>query len=580
MSLRPRYRVLFGLLGLLLAFPVQAFTLETVIRGVEGDLGKNLRASLSLVAEADDPRLTPARLRQLARLARREAARALQPFGYYTPRVEVKLERRDENSWRAVVEVEKGPPVRVRSVDYRIEGEGAEDALFPREFPLQSGEVLQHGPWEAFKRELLELALMNGYLDARLSWSRILVDPGAHSADLELVLETGPLYHVGKVTIRQDFLDPGLAHRLVGELEGERYTQQRILSVQRTLLDTNYFRLVEVEPRRERRKEGSIPVEITLEPRDRDQYRVGVGYATDEGPRLTLQWNRRLFNRRGHSAGLRLRFSPVESTFSGSYRIPGTDPRTDYLAFEPGLEYHDSKGRTGHTATLGLVHYSLRGGWQRLLGLEYTEERNELDGGKRERFHELVPSLQLTRRSQDDPLRTLEGYRVDFKVLGALEPLLSSGTYLQGRAFGKWIHSRGGDWRLVARAEVGLTWAGALGDVPASRRFYAGGDNSVRGYRYESLAPRDDQGRILGGRHLGVASLELDRLLGEKWAISLFVDGGGASDPGHRNRTAVGAGFGGIWFSPVGPVRVDLGFPVDDPEENGPRLHVSVGPEL
>lgn len=567
---------------LLLFLPLQvvwALDLEVEVQGVDGALEKNVRAALSIVAAAQDSRLTLARLRRLTRLAPREASRALEPFGHYDARVTVQLESLSNEVWRVVVKVEPGPPVTVGTMVYRILGEGAEDPLFPNRPPFRPGDILFHAPWEEFKEELLTLALMNGYLDARLTRSRILVDLRRHTADLELELDTGPAYHLGEVRIQQDFLDPELMRGLVGELEGLRYTQQRILSLQRALIDTGYFSSVEIEPVREAAVDGRMPIEIRLRPRDRDRYRVGVGYATDEGPRVTFQWERRLLNSEGHSAGVRLRLSPVESSFSGSYRIPGRDPRNDYFALEPELEYHDSEGRTGYTATLGLIHYRLRGDWQQLVGLEYTEERNELDDGSIQRFHELVPSIRLTRRIQDDPRRTLEGHRLDFELLGALEPLWSTGSYVKGRAFGKWIHAFG-HWRLVARAEVGIIWSNTLDEVPASRRFYAGGDNSVRGYRYESLALRDAQGRLVGGRRLGVASLELNRLIGTEWAGSLFVDGGGVWDPDLTRRTAWGAGFGAVWFSPVGPVRVDLAFPMNDDEVSGPRLHLSIGPEL
>ncbi len=577
---RPPLQAVAGLFLILLWSCARALTLEVEVTGVEGPERENVLAALGLAAARDEPRLTPARLRLLVRRAEREAARALEPFGYYDARVRVILEQPGEERWRARVEIDPGPPVRVASVLWRIKGPGAGDPLLERPFPLKKGAVLRHALWESFKREVLEQALAVGYLDARFGRHRILVDPEARSARLELVLETGPLYRFGEVTIDRSFLDPGLANRLVGPLAGERYRRRLLLAAQRALLDSGYFRSVSVRPLREQAEEERIPVEIRLEPRDGDRYRVGVGYATDEGPRLTLEWSRPLVNRHGHSAGLELRLSPVESSLSGRYRVPGGRPRTDYLTFESEFRYHDSQGRTGHTGALGVAHYSLRNGWQRLLGLEYSVERNELPDGGVERFHELVPGFQLTRRVQDNPLRTLHGHRLDFRVLGALEALLSSGSYLQGRAYAKWIHAfgRGERWRLVARGELGLTWTRSLGQLPASRRFYAGGDNSIRGYRFESVAPEDAVGNPVGGRHLAVAGLELDRFVTERWALALFVDGGGAWDPDHRGRSAAGAGAGLIWFSPIGPVRADLGVPLDG--EGGVRLHVSVGPEL
>jgi translocation and assembly module TamA len=101
----------------------------------------------------------------------------------------------------------------------------------------------------------------------------------------------------------------------------------------------------------------------------------------------------------------------------------------------------------------------------------------------------------------------------------------------------------------------------------------------VRGYPYKSLGPEDADGDLIGGHYLTTASIEYAHYFGESWGMAVFSDAGRAfsdgSEPLH-----VGAGFGFRWRSPVGPLRIDIGFPLDDTEYSTPRLHLSIGPEL
>jgi translocation and assembly module TamA len=116
-------------------------------------------------------------------------------------------------------------------------------------------------------------------------------------------------------------------------------------------------------------------------------------------------------------------------------------------------------------------------------------------------------------------------------------------------------------------------------ELPASKRFFAGGDNSVRGYDLDELGPKDDEGNVIGGRYLAVLSLELERRIVGKWSAAVFLDAGNAFDPDYDTDLEYGAGFGVRWHSPVGPIRVDLaaGLSAENVE---PRLHIVVGPEL
>ena len=122
------------------------------------------------------------------------------------------------------------------------------------------------------------------------------------------------------------------------------------------------------------------------------------------------------------------------------------------------------------------------------------------------------------------------------------------------------------------------TDVGDVNKLPASQRFFAGGDNSVRGYQFESLGPTDESGEVIGGKHLVVGSIELDHRITDSWNAAVFYDIGNAINSVNDELFA-GAGVGVRWKSPVGPVRFDFAWALDKTDEQF-RLHVVIGPDL
>ena len=119
---------------------------------------------------------------------------------------------------------------------------------------------------------------------------------------------------------------------------------------------------------------------------------------------------------------------------------------------------------------------------------------------------------------------------------------------------------------------------GNLSRLPKQLRFFAGGDNSVRGYGFESLGERNAAGAVVGGKHLLTGSIEYEHPVRDDWGLALFVDTGNAFNDWDSIDLKTGAGFGARWKSPIGPVRVDVAWPVDDFSD--PHLHLNIGPDL
>lgn len=130
----------------------------------------------------------------------------------------------------------------------------------------------------------------------------------------------------------------------------------------------------------------------------------------------------------------------------------------------------------------------------------------------------------------------------------------------------------------MGRADASTIVTENFEDVPYNLRFFAGGDQSIRGYDYKSLST-EKNGYLIGGQNLAVGSLEYNYQFIPKWRGAVFVDAGNAFDKNFNDPVKIGAGIGVRWSSPVGPIRVDVGAGVS--EKNIPiRLHFFIGPQL
>ena len=164
------------------------------------------------------------------------------------------------------------------------------------------------------------------------------------------------------------------------------------------------------------------------------------------------------------------------------------------------------------------------------------------------------------------------------EVRGGSETLGSTTSFIQTRANVKFVRRLQNYGRVLARSDVGYTKVLNFTDLPTSVRFFAGGDFSVRGYEYNGLGPREN-GKVIGGTHLLVSSLEYEHILTESWSLAAFYDIGNAMN-NFADRLAHSNGVGVRYRSPIGLIRLDLAQPLDTNLGAARYLHISIGPDL
>src|SRR4029077_1431511 len=302
----------------------QAEPVRVEIAGVSGDEDRTVRTVLAIARAAKDGKVPPDRIRRLHQQADADIQLALEPFGYYRPTVQKSLQDLGR-SWVARYVINPGPAVLVRTVELRVTGEGAETPAFKEaaaDFPVHQGDTLHHWPYETGKLALLTLATDSGYLDAKFDTSEVQVDRRTSTADVVVHFDTGPRFQFGPVSFEQDVLDPKFLQTRVPFKPGDPYRGDKLLALQTALSRDEYFREIEVMPRRDLAQGREVPIEVKLTPRKPQEYEVGGGYGTDTGPRgkLAVEWRR--LNRQGHTAKVELTASPIEQSISTQYGIP------------------------------------------------------------------------------------------------------------------------------------------------------------------------------------------------------------------------------------------------------------------
>lgn len=546
--------------------------------GGEDDLLNNLRAHLGLQSEpCDAPEW---RVERLFRRAEKELDPALRALGYYQAKVTKSLDRSGE-CWLAAFTIELGKRVTVRSRNVVVRGEALSDKQFQpllSGLPLAEGDPLDHGRYEEIKRRLSDFALERGYFDFKLTRKELRVDPAEAAADINIEGESGPRYRFGELHLSEQPLNEEFIRRLAKIREGDPYDARELTALNRNLSDAGYFQQVEVNPRRDEAENGEVPVDLLLEAAKRHAWRAGVGFATDTGPRMSLGYENRYVNRRGHRFESELRLSQIEPGLTADYIIPGEDPHRENYSLGARLLHEESDSVYSDSATLVAKQTLKSKNWTQTRFIELLYEQSEVGSDKVDATL-LMPGISFERIRTDNPLRTRKGYRLSMEARAAYEGLISTSSFVQLRANAKGIYRFGEGGRIVARAEAGTTLGDNIGNLPGSLRFFAGGDNSVRGYEYKSLGPENENGDPLGGRHLFAGSLAYEHpIIADDWWLAAFVDAGNAVDT-NSIQLKHAYGIGARWYSPIGRLRLDLAFPSDTDADEW-RLHFGLGADL
>lgn len=349
------------------------------------------------------------------------------------------------------------------------------------------------------------------------------------------------------------------------------------------------------------RDEKKVPVIVTLNTDRLNNAEVGLGWGSDTGARLRTTYRRAIVNSRGHSFDANLELSQIRQAVDTRYNIPYNHPLNDYISLVGGYEREERDGvaqgnsLTIESAVVGADRIIKRsvGNWQHTFGLRYRLDRLSQNGVVDEsdipdaflassdtEQQSLLVGYEASRVDSDKRVNPTKGFRQIYKVEVGSEALLSDANMAILNAGWRFIYSLGenNDHQFIGRSDLGYIVTEDFNKIPYNLRYFAGGDQSIRGFDYKSLTPEVD-GYKIGGQALAVGSLEYNYQFKDGWRAALFSDFGNAYDKNFSNDTEYSVGLGIRWASPIGPLRIDVASGISD-EDHPIRVHFFIGSPL
>jgi len=563
-----------------------AIPYEVTIEGVEEkDVLDQLKEYSRTLSLRDRP---PATLGLLERRAERDISpflNILKSHGYLAATAEYQVNP-DSRPVRVVFRINPGPPYRLRSVIVEAAGEtGIQLPVPPQEaLDLESHERINAQKIATAQTKILRHLQRHAYPLARVTERVFRPDHAAATVDLIYRIDPGPRAVFGETTFEglETVKESFVRNRLWWEA-GEPFDIRPVEETQKRLIKTNLFSVAQIHSATEVQPDGALPMWVTLAERKPQSVIAGANYRTDYGPGGKLGWEHRNLWGGGESLSANVQLSGIEYSGHAAFRQPDFLTADQSLILGFGAAYDNPDPYISRNQTTSVM-------LERLLqeemlvraGISYRlAQVSQL--GVDETFGLLSLPVEFEWNPVDDLLDPTQGGRLKLQAEPFYDTLGTNITFMKSYAkYSQYLAlTADAEWVLAGQFGLGAMTGAPLMSLPADERFYGGGGGSIRGYPYQSVSPLTGNHPI-GGRSIVELSFELRTRITETIGVVAFLDGGAAFEsqfPDFSEDLLWGAGVGLRYFTPIGPVRLDVGFPLNRRPgiDDAVQVYVSVG---
>lgn len=492
----------------------------------------------------------------------------------------------------ATIAIRPGPVFHVGQVAVRLPDGRPSTVVGVAETGLKAGAVAGQGSIVDAEASLLAAMRRAGYPLAGVGGREVIADHATDLVDVTYTVDPGRQANFGAVEVRgTEKMRPDLIRQWAPFKAGERYNPAALEEYARYLRSLGVFDSVRVVTADAVDTDGAIPVIVTVSERKRRYIGASASFATTDGAVLTAYWgHRNLFG-----GGERIRIEATTSRL-GVNAINDLEYSLGYTFVKPGLWSRDNElsvaqhlvrqapdayTREGFDNEITLNH---RIDAQRSVSIGFAPSWANITDSFGKHYYALFGlPMAANIDTTDDKLNPSQGYRAVLQLqpvvgdIGDTNAMLLSGATLTGyHAF-----DEAARFIIAGKVQVGSVIGPSLADTPANDRLYAGGGGSIRGYAYQAASPRNEWGQLVGGRSLFVTSLELRTRITENIGVVPFVDAGSAyteSWPDFSEPLKVGVGLGLRYFTPIGPLRLDVATPLTkEPHDGAVAAYLSIG---
>jgi len=525
--------------------------------------------------------------------AKENTIKAIQALGYYRAMVEVEVnEKEDEEPWELVINIKLNDITLVDSIQVDISGDAQEDEVFKalsNKLPIKVNDPLHHGHYQKIKSDLLSLGLERGYFDGFLATSKISITP-EYGANIKIHYVSGSRYKFGKIDFINNTIDNNFINNLIPFNEGDSYQVSTLQKFQNNLENTQYFSNIVIVPNKTDKsaiQEKSVPIQVTLKSAEKHHFDVGLGYATDTDFRVSGSWKTPLLNKYGHSQETHIKYSKVNPTGRFNYSIPINGSLNDTLQFKLLVENDEYGDLESDYWSSKISRIKSNDNSNSEFYLRFLHEEWDIDSLDDIADYFLLGYSWSNTSRKGSLIDPSEGFSQYYNIEGTHTDISSEASFVKFNGHWRYIKSLSPKHRLVNRIELGYTYLSQsnVEELSPSLRFFAGGDQSIRGFSYQSIGPtrikNNEDGTqeniVVGGNRLVVASIEYQYYFTPKIRGALFADVGSSFDTGFQKSYSVGPGI--HYISPIGAIKLDVGYSLSE-ESPSWRIHLNLGAEL
>ena len=540
-----------------------------------------LKKHLEIMRWLNSPRMSAAEWQRLLQATPRNIEDLLTTEGYFSPSIEQHVETDSEGDTTkntAKFTVQPGEPVTIQEVDIRFTGaitqqpsdEQPVPARLIENWALKQDMRFSQDRWASAKRSLLSGLILQRYPNASITNSKAEIDVASNKAKLLVEIDSGSPFRFGTLEIHGLQRYPrSLVENMNPIQPGETYSQARLLFFQSELQASGYFSNVEVISHTENAEEAA-PIVVNVTEMQSKQIGIGVGASTNTGARTTFTYQDLNLFDRGWRFTNTLKLEQKAQALNSLIRLP-TDKNGYRDSFNADLNRLDVEGQATSTLGAGVKRSWGPRSFEQTIGAGYLLEHVSVDGSESQNNYAATLSYGITLRRIDNELNPTRGYLFNAQFTSAPLDVMANGKFLQSYAKTQAYYPLTRSTQLITRLEGGIV--NGANNAPATYLFRAGGDQSVRGYAYQSLGVPDGDA-IVGGRYLVTGSIEVIQWLTAQWGAAAFVDFGNAANNTHDLKPVYGYGLGARFKSPAGPIGVDI---ARGQETGEYRLHFNLG---
>lgn len=556
----------------------------------EGLSAGNTKEILEQISESrrliDQP---PASISRLRRRAEGDVPRLLQGLrarGHYRASVDVDIDQ-TTSPITITYRFDQGPAYRYQKIKVELDPEPESDLDLPavRRFGVKAGERARSLDIVNAEAKLLEALKNRGFALAEIGTRDVVVDHDTQKMDITFRFKTGPRVAFGTTSVvGNEKVEARFIRRLLEWKPGKRVTPERLRTTQLNLIETGLFNSVQITLGDAPDANNRVPVRIEVKEAKHRSIEAGVRYRTDEGIGGSLGWEHRNLLGTGEQLGIELDGSELGWHLKGEAREPDFLRRRQALVIgsEIAIENTDAFRSRSIGASLG-IERSVGKGMELAAGGKFRALRVDQDGDV-DKFGLLSFPATYRWDHSNNLLNPSRGGRLSvenepFVDVTGRDVVFNKTTV----GYSRYVRLKRTNPQLIlaARARAGFLFGAERNNVPADERFYAGGGGSVRGFGFQLAGELDDEDDPIGGRSLFELAGEIRGQFTESLGAAVFVDSGAAFKsvaPDFDEPLRIGAGAGLRYFSPIGPIRFDVGVPVNARDNDDDfQIYVSIG---